>query len=102
MGNKATPSPYQAMTSLERVSAADPRLPDGRIPLNVKLDVRWFIFLGLFCAGEDYIMDVSTPLREISVLGTHPFDAIISLLAGPVVRSTTAEAGHLHEVPTGG
>ena len=39
------------VSSLERVSAADPRLPDGRIPVNIKLDPRWFIFLGLFCAG---------------------------------------------------
>lgn len=98
---KAT-APYKAMTSLERVSAADPQLPDGKIPVNINLDIRWFIFLGLFCAGEDYIMDISEPVRALSVFGVHPFDAIISSLAGPVVRASDGEVGGLHELPTGG
>ena len=82
---------------------ADKQNPDGSIPLDVKFDIRWFLFLSLFAAGEDSILEVTAPLREMSVGGVQPFDAVISVLAGPVVRSADASAtGGLHDVPTGG
>lgn len=84
---------------------ADPTpLADGSIPINIKFDIRWFIFLSLFSIGEEPILEATRPIREISLFGLQPFDAIISSLAGPVVRSSDpATVGQgLHEVPTGG
>ena len=80
---------------------ADERNPDGSIPIKFNFDIRWFLFLGIFAAGEDSILEVTAPLRELSVGGVQPFDAIISTLAGPVVRGDPDARG-LHEVPTGG
>ena len=84
---------------------ADPApLADGSIPLRFNFDVRWFLFLSIFSLGEDTLLAYTEPLRELSVGGYHPFDAIISTLAGPVVRSSdpASDPNSLHEVPTGG
>ena len=87
---------------LPNVYTADP-VPnaDGSRPINIKFDIRWFLFLSLFSIGEGPILEATAPLRELSLFGVQPFDWLISTLAGPVVRS--ADNGQsLHEVPTGG
>ena len=82
-------------------------LPDGRrgIP-TAKFDIRWFLFLGLFAAGEEPILEATQPLRDWSIGGVQPFDILISTLAGPIVRSTDPDAmtgvGGLAHLPTGG
>jgi hypothetical protein len=90
------------MSAGPNVYTADP-VPnaDGSRPINIKFDVRWFLFLSLFSIGEEPILEATAPLRELSLFGVQPFDWLISVLAGPVVRSS-ADGQGLHDVPTGG
>ena len=98
-----SPTGLQSMQSLVgKGLLADERLPDGRIPIRINFDIRWFLFLGLFAAGEDSILEATQPLRDLSIGGVQPFDAIVTMLAGPVIRSGDGSEGTLREVPTGG